>query len=34
LVDDAHLFLGHSESLYKVSDKFELIGNTIYQKRS
>ena len=33
LVDDAHLFLGHSESLYKVSDKFELIGNTIYQKR-
>jgi len=32
LVDDAFLFLGHSESLYKVSDKFELIGNTIYRK--
>ena len=34
LVSDAHLFLGHSESLYKVSDEFELIGNTIYQKKS
>ena len=32
LIDNAHLFLGHSESLYKVSDKFNLIGNTIYQK--
>jgi len=33
LADSAYLFLGHSESLYKVSDKFELLGNTIYQKR-
>ena len=32
LVDDAHLFLGHSESLYKVSEDFDLIGNTIYRK--
>lgn len=27
-----HLFIGHSESLYKISDRFELIGNTIYRK--
>lgn len=27
-----YLFVGHSESLYKVSDRFELIGNTIYRK--
>ncbi|NOY62521.1 MAG: protein-glutamate O-methyltransferase CheR [Gammaproteobacteria bacterium] len=33
LADDARLFVGHSESLYKVTDRFELIGNTIYQKR-
>lgn len=26
------LFLGHSESLYRVSDRFRLIGTTIYQK--
>jgi chemotaxis protein methyltransferase CheR len=26
------LFIGHSESLFKVSDKFELIGKTIYKK--
>lgn len=26
------LFIGHSESLYKVSDRFELIGNTVYRK--
>lgn len=29
---DANLFLGHSESLFKVSDRFKLIGNTIYQR--
>jgi len=34
LVDDAHLFLGHSESLHKVSDEFELIGQTIYRKKN
>lgn len=27
-----HLFIGHSESLYKITDRFELIGNTIYRK--
>ncbi len=27
-----HLFVGHSESLYKVSERFELIGNTIYRR--
>jgi chemotaxis protein methyltransferase CheR len=32
LVADAHLFIGHSETLYKVSDRFESLGHTIYQK--
>ncbi|WP_455203263.1 CheR family methyltransferase [Kaarinaea lacus] len=32
-VDHGHLFIGHSESLFKVSDRYNLIGNTIYQKR-
>ncbi len=32
LVNDAHLFLGHSESLHRVSDDFRLIGQTIYRK--
>ncbi|MGD2119139.1 MAG: protein-glutamate O-methyltransferase [Chromatiales bacterium] len=27
-----YLFIGHSESLYKITDRFELIGNTIYRK--
>jgi len=26
------LFLGHSESLYRVSDKYELVGRTIYRR--
>jgi len=30
--DKGYLFLGHSESLYKVSERFNLIGNTIYHK--
>jgi len=29
-----HLFIGHSESLFKISDRFELIGSTVYRKRS
>jgi len=33
LAPDAHLFLGHSETLYKVSDQFQLIGNTIYHRK-
>jgi chemotaxis protein methyltransferase CheR len=32
LVDGGYLFIGHSESLYKVTDRFRLIGHTIYQK--
>ena len=32
LRDDSYLLIGHSESLFKVSDRFKLIGNTIYKK--
>lgn len=32
LKDDAYLFIGHSESLNKVTDRFNLLGKTIYQK--
>ncbi|MBL1261612.1 MAG: protein-glutamate O-methyltransferase CheR [Thiotrichaceae bacterium] len=32
LKNDAHLFIGHSESLFKVSDRFSLLGQTIYKK--
>ena len=32
LAPGGHLFIGHSESLYKVSDRFKLIGQTIYRK--
>lgn len=32
LTDNGHLLVGHSESLYKVSDRFKLLGQTIYQK--
>jgi chemotaxis protein methyltransferase CheR len=32
LEDGGYLILGHSESLFKVSDRFSLLGNTIYQK--
>jgi hypothetical protein len=28
------LFLGHSEILYRVSDKYELVGRTIYRRNS
>ncbi|MBL3591397.1 MAG: chemotaxis protein CheR, partial [gamma proteobacterium endosymbiont of Lamellibrachia anaximandri] len=27
-----YLFIGHSESLFKLTDRFELIGQTIYRK--
>ncbi len=33
LCEQGHLFLGHSESLFKVTDRFELIGHTIYRKK-
>ncbi len=32
LTEQAHLFIGHSESLFKVTDRFKLIGQTIYRK--
>ncbi|BCN93018.1 chemotaxis protein methyltransferase [Thiomicrorhabdus immobilis] len=32
LPENGHLFIGHSESLYKVCDRFELLGQTIYRK--
>ncbi len=32
LADEGHLFIGHSETLYKVSDRFRLLGKTIYRK--
>ncbi len=31
---EGYLFIGHSESLFKVSDDFELIGHTTYTKRN
>lgn len=27
-----YLFIGHSESMFRVSERFELVGNTIYRK--
>jgi len=30
----AHLFIGHSETLYKVSTRFDSLGHTIYRKNS
>jgi len=32
LKNDGTLFLGHSETLFKVSDRFSLVGNTVYNK--
>ncbi len=32
IVDDGCLFLGHSESMYKVCDRFASLGHTIYKK--
>lgn len=34
LAPDAHLFIGHSETLFKVSSRFDSLGQTIYQKNS
>lgn len=31
---DGTLFVGHSETLNKVTDRFELVGQTMYRKRS
>jgi len=32
LAPEAHLFIGHSETLFKVSTRFDSFGNTIYRK--
>jgi chemotaxis protein methyltransferase CheR len=32
LVDGGYLFVGHSESLLQVTDRFELVGHTVYRK--
>lgn len=32
LKQDGYLFMGHSESLYKSTERFTLLGKTIYQK--
>jgi chemotaxis protein methyltransferase CheR len=34
LKDNAHVFIGHSESLGGVSNRFENLGNTVYRKIS
>lgn len=34
LADDGYLFVGHSESLFKLCDRFECIGQTIYRKKA
>lgn len=31
---ESHLFIGHSETLHKVTERFQLIGKTIYRKTS
>ncbi|HEY6529704.1 MAG TPA: protein-glutamate O-methyltransferase CheR [Cellvibrionaceae bacterium] len=32
LADSGHLFIGHSENLHKISDRFLSLGRTIYEK--
>lgn len=32
IVPDGWLYIGHSENLFKVCDRFELVGRTIYRK--
>ena len=34
LADDGYLIVGHSESLHKVTNRFQLLGKTIYKKVS
>lgn len=34
LVADGHLMIGHSESMYKICDRFKLLGQTIYKRLS
>lgn len=32
LKPDGHLFIGHSENMFKTCDRFQLLGHTIYQR--
>ena len=32
LAPDGYLFVGHSETLHKVTDRFNLLGKTIYER--
>jgi chemotaxis protein methyltransferase CheR len=32
LADGGYLYIGHSESLYKVTERFRSIGQSIYQR--
>lgn len=32
LTPGGHLFIGHSETLYRVSERFKLLGSTVYQR--
>jgi chemotaxis protein methyltransferase CheR len=34
IIPHGHLFIGHSETLFKVTDRFKLLGNTIYRQVS
>ncbi|HET8708261.1 MAG TPA: CheR family methyltransferase, partial [Pseudomonadales bacterium] len=34
LAPDGYLFIGHSESLHGVSNRFESLGKTIYRKKN
>lgn len=33
LIDRGFLYIGHSENLYKLSDRFAMVGRTTYQKK-
>ena len=33
LDDKGHLFLGHSETMFQKTERYELIGKTVYQKK-
>jgi len=33
VIDHGHICIGHSETMFKVSTDFELLGNTIYKKK-
>ena len=32
LIEQGHLFVGHSESLFKVTERFAPLGKTIYRR--